>query len=159
MHNAPSVTYPVGRSRWMDGLLAGLWLSGAAAVAAWCLQAGGVGWRQALGLAAVLWAGVAALWVRREAHGLAGGELRWDGQAWLWTARAGAEAAAPGSLTVHLDLQHGLLLRWQAPGAGRQWLWLSRSAHPARWDDLRRAVYSRASTDAPPDDESATATP
>lgn len=57
---------------------------------------------------------------------------------------------------VALDLQGCVLLRWRAGRGAVGWLWLDRASAPARWDDLRRAVYSRAIVDAPPSSRAAT---
>lgn len=137
MHNAPSVNYPVGRSRFAGALAAVAWLLGGLALAGWALQAAGPGWRHALGLAAWLAGGLLAglAWWRSPA-----GELAWDGGQWSW---AGGAVAAPPR--VVLDLQHRLLLQL----ANAQWLWLERDRDPPNWDALRRAVYSRASTATP----------
>jgi hypothetical protein len=137
MHSAPSVTYPVGRSRLAGWLCLAAWLLGASVVALWAWQAGEPGWRQALALAALAAAGLWSLrrWVQSPA-----GELAWDGRAWNW--------AGGGTVAVCLDLQSLVLLRWQGEAGSAQWLWLERSLSPGRWDALRRAVYSRAIPDA-----------
>jgi hypothetical protein len=140
MHSAPSVTYPVGRSLFALWLLLLAWLAGAAALALWW-GSGASGGR--LGIAALLclasgtWAGLA--WWRSPA-----GMLAWDGEGWSWAGGAGG-----GRLEVSLDLQRAMLVRWAGAGASR-WFWLERASRPERWDDLRRAVYSRAAPQAPP---------
>ena len=141
MHAAPSVTYPVGRSRFAGRLLLGAWLAGLAACAFWWLVAQAPGWRLAVAAFAVAMAGLVAcrLWWRSPA-----GELRWDGVEWLWCGAEREEASAP---EVALDLQSHMLVRCQCGQASR-WLWLERSRGAHRWDDLRRAVYSRARPDA-----------
>jgi toxin CptA len=148
MHNAPAVTYPVGRSSIQGALGVVLWLLGLAATIAWTLTWPDV---RLIAAAASLCAAAAALaaaaWWRTEA-----GDLHWDGDDWQLHLRGRADAGIP---TVALDLQGFLLLRWTAPGAGG-WLWLDRASAPARWDDLRRAVYSRAIVDAPPSSRAAT---
>jgi toxin CptA len=135
MHNAPSVSYPVGRPRLAGLLAAGLWLVGASATALWLQQVDAPGWRQGVAATALAVIGAWALrcWLRSPS-----GELRWDGAGWT-----GPAGAAGGALVVALDLQRMLLVRWQAPASPR-WLWLERSRCPQRWLDLRRAVYSRA---------------
>lgn len=135
MHNAPSVSYPVGRPRVAGLLAAGLWLVGAGVTALWLQQADAPGWRQ--GLAATALAAIGA-WTLRSWLRSPSGELQWDGAGWT-----GPAGAAGGALDVALDLQQVLLVRWQAPASPR-WLWLERSRCPQRWLDLRRAVYSRA---------------
>ena len=39
MHNAPSVVYPLGRSRFQGGVLAALWLAGVLVTLLWALTA------------------------------------------------------------------------------------------------------------------------
>lgn len=142
MHSAPSVSYPVGRSAFALRLAAALALLGLGAVAAWTWQAATPGWRQAVGLAAVILAGAAAwrAWLASPR-----GVLRWTGGEWAWD--EGGQVVT-GAVALALDLQSHLLLRWDGAGAAR-WFWLERSAAPADWDALRRAVYSRASLAAP----------
>ncbi|NPC56191.1 hypothetical protein [Caenimonas soli] len=137
MHSAPSVSYPVGRSRFAATLLLVIWLLGAAGVALWSVQVRAPGWQVGASAALVLLAGLCAArnWWRAPP-----GDFSWDGENWNWSA-AGQEAA--GSLEVGLDLQRWLLLRFTG-GKVVRWLWLERARHPERWEDLRRAVYSRA---------------
>lgn len=136
MHNAPSVSYPAGRSRFAALLLLGAWLLGCAAALLWQAQAPGIV-RLGVMLAALAASGLFAAWQWRRTPG---GILAWDGAQWNWSAMP--EAAAT-RVEVALDLQRTLLLRWTADGAAR-WIWVERAARPERWDDLRRAVYSRA---------------
>ncbi len=149
MHNAPAVTYPVGRSSIQGALGLVLWLLGLAAIIAWALT-----WPDArlVAAAASLCAAAAALaavaWWRTEA-----GDLQWDGDDWQLRLRGRADGGKP---VVALDLQVCLLLRWNGVDSAGGWLWLDRASAPARWDDLRRAVYSRAIVDAPPSSRAAT---
>ena len=152
MHGAPSVSYPVGRSRFAAGLLLVVWLSGAAAVILWSAQVRVPGWHLAAAALLVLAAGLCAAWSWWRAPG---GALSWDGESWSWSA-AGQESA--GSLVVSLDLQHWLLLRWAGGNASR-WLWLERARYVERWEDLRRAVYSRARPQALRQEQSCAAKP
>lgn len=158
MHNAPSVNYPVGRSGFAGAFLLLVWLLGAAAMALWVGQTNVPGWRQGSGLLAL---GIVGFWAGWTWWRTAVGELSWDTQAWTWSAGAGAGAGVGGtvtgtgggSVTVNLDLQDFLLLRWRGGESVRncvQWFWLERSCCPARWDELRRAVYSRAIPEALP---------
>jgi toxin CptA len=144
MHNAPSVFYPVGRSRLLGLLLLMVWLLGLAATLAFAFAPGAV-WRVALVAGCTAAAGLVAArwWLRSPAGG-----LQSDGTQWLWQPQGGVAAVALEHLTVHLDLQHALLLRGQQGGAPL-WLWAERGMAPLRWDDLRRAVYSPASVAAP----------
>ena len=152
MHDAPSVSYPVGRSRWAGALAAACWLAGLAGTVLWSSQPQVAWWRLALAWTAVVVAGVIAWWAWwRTSPGV----LAWDGSGWTRMPEGGGAAA--GELQVALDFQHVLLVRWRAGGASR-WLWLER-AGGQRWDELRRAVYSRASPAALPDAEPPAAKP
>jgi toxin CptA len=143
MHAAPSVSYPVGRSRFAGLVLAGLWLLALAGVVLWTLQSDAAGWRQALGGAALVAAGAwAGLGWLRSATGI----LSWEAGGWQWEEGAATHRGQP---EIALDLQSRLLLRWAPETGGRRWFWVERKAAPAHWDALRRAVYSRASP-APP---------
>ncbi|APW36971.1 hypothetical protein RD110_06970 [Rhodoferax koreense] len=146
MHNAPSVSYPVGRSLFFGRLLLAIWLFAAALAAWWCLGAAAMGWRQWLVLACLPLAGGAA-WSSWRA--MVPGELRWDGQVWLWNP---GEQAEPARLELHLDLQDRLLLCLHLDSGHRLWCWLEWTNMPERWGDLRRAVYSRAESRAVSDD-------
>jgi toxin CptA len=152
MHSAPSVSYPVGRSRFAAGLLLAVWLSGAACVMLWSAQVRAPGWQLVASVLLVLAAGLCAAWNWWQAPQ---GDLSWDGENWNWSA-AGQEAG--GSVEVSLDLQHWLLLRWSGGNASR-WLWLERARSLERWEDLRRAVYSRARPQALRQDQSPAAKP
>jgi toxin CptA len=140
MHNAPSVNYPVGRSRLAGALLLSTWAAGVVAVAIWMAQTGASAIPAGLAWSTVLLSGLLAArtWARTP-----DGLLAWDGQTWTWSVGERVLEAHPEAV---LDLQHALLLRL---GEGRRasWLWLEKRALPARWDDLRRAVYSRARTE------------
>jgi toxin CptA len=142
MHSAPSVTYPVGRSPFAGVLLLVIWLAAAAAIAFWWNHASG--WR--LGAAALLWLASGLLAARHWWRSPAGA-VAWDGDSWNW---AGGDGPDNGMLEVSLDLQRSMLVRWAGEGASR-WFWLQRASRTERWDDLRRAVYSRAAASAPQD--------
>src|SRR5512140_189487 len=144
MHNAPSVSYPVGRSLLAGGLAAALWLLGVLVTVQWVSQSQGSGWRLA---AAVIVLAVAALAAGWSWWTMPGGTLAWDGQSWTWTCAAGTY---PGVVEVCLDLQHCLLLHFRRQSAA-SWIWLERGQCAERWDDLRRAVYCRARPQTPPE--------
>jgi len=149
MHNAPAVTYPVGRSSIQGALGLVLWLLGVAATTAWALtspDARLVSAAACLCTAAAVLAGVA--WWRTGA-----GEVQWNGDGWQLHSWGQSHDGKP---MVVLDLQASVLLHWHATRGAGGWLWLDRSSAPARWDDLRRAVYSRAIVDAPPSSRAAT---
>jgi len=144
MHDAPSVTCPVGRSHWAGALLLGLWLAGLVAALLWSTETSPVGWQFALVWITVAAAGATALrsWSRAPA-----GMLAWDGAAWSWRGTGAPDST--GQLRVSLDLQHAILVRWH-DGDGRRWIWIERRHGGERWDDVRRAVYSRARPEALP---------
>jgi hypothetical protein len=143
MHDAPSVSHPVGRSAFLGTGLLAAWLLGAACVAG-LAGAGMTGWRLAVAVASLAGAGLwAAAWCWR----LPSGELAWDGGGWRWSPAGGEDDA--GAVAVALDLQRALLLHWRGDAAS-SWLWVERRHAPARWLALRRAVYSRANPDALP---------
>ncbi|MEO5737107.1 MAG: hypothetical protein ABIQ82_06580 [Variovorax sp.] len=149
MHSAPSVSFPVGRSRFAGHLLMVIWTAGACCAGVVCYQFESVGWRGAVLLASVLVAGAAA--------GLAywrqcAGELHFDGQGWRL---AGADPLHAARLLPALDLQSLMLVRLAAPGQRPRWCWLERRSAPHRWLDLRRAVYSRAPSADPADPNAA----
>lgn len=138
MHSAPSVTYPVGRSRLAARLLMVTWAAGAGCAGAASYQFDSVGWRQAVLAVSVVVSAWAVLRMLRRA---ADEQLMFDGQHWSLS-RSGRPGAARA--TVVLDFQSLLLLRMDEPGRRTQWLWPARGSQPDLWRDLRRAVYSRA---------------
>jgi toxin CptA len=151
MHSAPSVTYPVGRFFWAAAIPASAGALGVACSALWMQDSAAQGWRLAAVWSACVLTGLWALHAWRSG---AVGTLSWSGGQWWWSGDAGGEEA--GTVRVALDLQRCLLLSWS--GRGLRWLWLERSAAPAHWAALRRAVYSRANPDALPGAEPPSAT-
>ena len=153
---APSVQYPLRRSRVLGALLLALLFTGAGVVAAWV----GFGARDAVLSAAValgLWllaaAGATHFWWSQPR-----GVLQFDGQAWT-LGQTAKSFSGPLALSVPpevlLDLQAHLWVRIVPLGHSSQWLWLERSSQPERWMDLRRAVYSRARSGVDNADETA----
>lgn len=124
------------------GLLAVAGL-GAAVLLLWGLAgAGPRPWPAVAGL--LLWALVAA-WLLRGWRRWPQGRLEWDGaQWWLWAQHASRGQLVAGAPQLHWDGQGFVLLSVALAMGGRRWLWLQRSSAPARWGDLRRAVYWRA---------------
>jgi toxin CptA len=139
MHSAPSVSYPVGRSRSADRLLSIIWTCGACCVAAACYRFDGADWR--IGLLALSVVGVGAAAWRSALRCTASAELSFDGRHWSLAGPAGLRAAR---VKAALDFQSSLLVCLTDARRARRWVWLDRSARPERWQDLRRAVYSRA---------------
>jgi len=139
MHSAPSVSYPVGRSRRAGRLLLLVWACGATGFLAACAGAGALGWRQALLGLCVLLAGVAARAGLRRSTEPA--DLSFDGRRW---SLSGAAPLRSAEAQVVLDLQSLLLVRLGAAGRRQRWVWLDRGLAPGDWSDLRRAAHSRA---------------
>jgi toxin CptA len=152
MHNAPSVSYPVGRSFWAGLLAATLVLSGALVTTGWLAQAPVGGWRIGAAATALALGAAAAGW---NWWRMPQGTLAWDGHDWAWTAAAGTDT---GRVEPCVDLQSFLLLRF-AGQPGSHWLWLERRRCAERWDDLRRAVYSRARSRSLPGGQAGAAEP
>ena len=138
-HNAPSVSYPLGRSRWQFWILLSLWLVALLVMVAWLLTSQFATLRQLFGLAAVFGVGLIAL---RAWYNTPVGQLAWDGQLWRWEGRGYQVGAANYELIVALDFQNLMLLRIENQAHAKLWLWAERRALPSRWLDLRRAVYS-----------------
>jgi toxin CptA len=110
----------------------------------WTWQSAAPRWGQALAAVLVLLTGLAGLAAWRTSPA---GAIAWDGEG--WTLALGSGASVAGRLEAGPDLQWLLLARWR-PQAGRaRWLWLERRHAPQAWAALRRAVYSRARTEAP----------
>jgi hypothetical protein len=139
LHNAPSVSYPLGRSRFLGLFLLFGWSMAAAVTIWWWRSAPPGDWRPLMGALCCLLAGLAmtAGWWRSPL-----GQLQWDGTNWYWESevyQASAELNAP---VVALDLQSAMLLRLDNPAGAVWWLWAERAALPERWLDMRRAVFA-----------------
>ena len=96
-------------------------------------------WRAIFGGTAVLFAGFVAIrgWINSPI-----GQIAWDGQVWRWESQGYQTGVAEQSLFVIADFQSLLLLRLENQAHASLWLWAEQKALPARWRDLRRAVYS-----------------
>ncbi|RYF72076.1 MAG: hypothetical protein EOO22_11475 [Comamonadaceae bacterium] len=138
MHSAPSVSFPVGRSRDAGRLLLAIWIAGAATVVVSGFVMGSFGWRSALPAACGLFAGALAYGAHRRSGD---GCLHFDGHGWNLT---GVRSVPTAHVSPALDLQSLMLVRMTVAGRHARWLWLERRSDPARWLALRRAVYSRA---------------
>jgi hypothetical protein len=142
MHGPPAVSFPFGRSRVFGFLLLAASLAGALVCAAWYRQMDTPGWRLALAL--LVWV-MGALMAWQTWRGVASGLLQWDGREWQLHV---AGLASVGQPTVRLDWLGSMLLSWQpARGRSTEWLCVERASDPQHWDDLRRAVYSRATAE------------
>lgn len=139
LHNAPPVVYPLGRSRFLGGLLLALWLAGLLVLLLWCYVSRPLDWRMVLALVAVLGAGVVA---RTGWYNAPIGQLTWDGEVWRWESSSYQTGIAEHELSVIADFQSMLLLRLENQARARLWLWVEQKSLPERWLDFRRAVYS-----------------
>ncbi|MGJ7553558.1 hypothetical protein ACSFBX_00715 [Variovorax sp. RB2P76] len=149
MHSAPSVTYPVGRSRGATRILLVLWALGACCAGASCYLIDSSGWRQLLLVFSVVFSGVAAgFGLRRDGVGV----LHFDGLHWSLTGAHASRGVHAARVLVALDFQSLMLLRLSEPGRARRWVWAEQRALPERWRDVRRAVYSRPPSAAPAGD-------
>ena len=152
MHSAPSVTFPVGRSAFLGGLLAGSGVLGMLAVFADMVCCRGAG----AASAGLLWCGWAATgvwaWTRQPQ-----GRLSWragDSRTletgaraaghWSWVSGAYREGVALLRVERVYDLQGVMLLRLHNADGARTWVWVERRSDPARWQDLRRALVAHA---------------
>ncbi|WP_198971006.1 hypothetical protein [Xylophilus sp. ASV27] len=140
MHTAPAVRYPVMRSGRAGALQAALWLPGAAAVAGWMASAPKLGPPQVLAAGLLLATAFACLRARRRSPP---GQLGWDGQHWRWEGASSGPGLPEGTLSLHLDLQSLVLVRFRPARGGPLWLWLDRRALPGRWHALRCALHAR----------------
>ncbi len=137
-HNAPPVVYPLVRSRFQAVILAGIWFAGLLSVLLWLNAGHSVDWRGFLAAALVVFAGIAAF--RGWKHSPMG-QLVWDGQLWRWESQSYPTGTAELTLFVIADFQSYLLIKLQNQAHAGLWLWAEQDAFPARWLDLRRAVY------------------
>lgn len=137
MHGAPSVSHPVGRSRFAAVVSAAGWLLAAGGLALWSVQVQAAGPARFGAAFVLLAAGAFAAWSWLRSPQ---GTLAWDGEGWSWASAPPPEKGMPEPI---LDLQQVLLLRWRAETGAVRWLWAERRERPSTWDDLRRAVYSR----------------
>lgn len=140
MHSAPSVSYPVERSRWAPWFFGVILAASACCVGAWRYQNDSETWRWPLLLGALLVGALAGVFGLQSTM-RATRTLRWDGAAW---SLSGSPALGAAAAAVALDLQAMLLVSLREAGRPTQWLWLERRAMPERWNALRRALYARA---------------
>ena len=141
MHNAPSVSFPVGRCAFQRQLYLFFLLGTLAVLGAWALNQGFTRvWWVAVLLA--MFGGVlGALSLRFVAT------LSWSGQRWCLHDQSGKRPDVFGEVEVILDTQKTLLLRWQPTSdklpTSWVWLWLGAESSSTRWQELRCAVYQR----------------
>lgn len=153
MRSAPSVRYPVGRSFFWLGLLVSTGALGLVAV----LMGWHYGGSFSAGVAALAWSfwvtGSVVAW-RRQPQGM----LLWrppgnsevvdgdspPGEGWSWSSAAYREGVALRRVERVYDFQKAVLLRLYNPDGASSWAWVERRSDPARWGDLRRAMWAHA---------------
>jgi hypothetical protein len=136
MQAAPQVLYPLGRSRFLHALLALIGLLVLAVMAGVALSQPRL---HLVGVMALLL--VLALTLTLRSGPVPGGRLLWDGTHW----HLQGDHPKRGQLTLVIDLQRALLLRWVSPSFASdptsRWLWIEEHADPVIWKDVRRAIY------------------
>ena len=141
MHGAPSVSYPVGRSRNAERLLLIVWACGGFCAVAAFYPFDRADWRTGLLALGVVGAGIGA-W-RSTLRRAVPAQLSFDGQHWS-LAGPGSRGVQAAEAKIAFDFQSSLLVHLVESRRTQRWVWLDRRAMPERWQDLRRAVYSRA---------------
>jgi hypothetical protein len=141
MHNAPSVSFPVGRCAFLRVLYIILTLFTSAVLLSWTLVQSwhiGMGFALCLGVLCAWWGWRDIQWQ---------GVLHWTGQQWQLEGAPTRDntTLAVAAPQVCLDAQSILLLRL-TPLSGateaKRWLWCQRRSAAPQWQDFRRAVYA-----------------
>jgi len=146
MHNAPAVSFPVGRSRFYAAVVVGVLSVSASTLVLWAAQADALVLRHMV--AALLWL-ISSVGVVRTWRQAPVGVLHWDGQVWTW--RCGDDDKHLDRVVdVVLDVQSALLLRLSAQ-AQSIWVWPEQQMAPLHWLALRRAVFAPQSSAASQD--------
>lgn len=138
--HAPPVSYPVGRSLWVLGMLMGCWVLAAAVTAGWWHLAAPGHAGPWLGVAALVLSGGGALWGWQRSPT---GVLQWDGQDWQWQSAGYQSPTTVDAPEPVLDLQNLLLVRMHNRAGAPWWVWADAASDPLHWLDLRRALYAR----------------
>jgi len=136
MHRAPAVSFSVGRSRWHLGCVGLLGAASLITSLVFVLNASDWGGRSEAVLVAALVASMLAVrgWQQSPL-----GQLRWDGQQWLWSGFTRTQACR---LSLLVDLQHLVLVRLTGEDQSPVWLWLEATPGNLHWMPLRRAIVS-----------------
>ncbi len=132
MHAAPPVRVSLGRSR---GWIAFVALCAGFAVAnatAWLLLQGGASIGAAAGPGLI--AAALAAWCLKGPSERS--DLTWSGSRWQWQGLA-------GEVTVALDLDAWMLLRFDPDQGRRRWIAASRASAVGPWSALRATLYAR----------------
>jgi hypothetical protein len=142
MHRAPAVTFTLKRSRWQLRLIACLSALAFAALVAFGSGQSGSDHRTALlALAIVCATLVAYLGWKRSEHG----DLRWDGQYWIWS---GYGENLVCHLRLLMDFQGVVVVSVHAKDQAPVFLWLEKTNGDSNWSSLRRAIVSSHANDA-----------
>jgi hypothetical protein len=147
MRAPPPVRVQVGLDRRWLMALALLAAAAAGNTMAWALsrlEASGPATAAAAVVAAVFAAAAASAGARWTAPR---GHLSWDGHGWVW--QPVDAAAAGGEVTLALDLDSWMLLRFDAAAGPRRWLPIPMSSARAVWSPLRGALYGPRPVHAP----------
>ena len=106
-------------------------------------------WTWQLVLVALAWLiSIAVVWQFLQHLPL--GEIDFDGENWYFSDQT-TKTEHVGTVSVRLDVQNGMLLRFESEFKRVSWLWLDAGFKPDDWHDLRRAVYSRPAIQNSPD--------
>ncbi|MFM2036964.1 MAG: hypothetical protein RL459_2229 [Pseudomonadota bacterium] len=132
--SAPSVSYPVGRSRFYPTVLCALWLFSVVIAVTWFLQSGRLVWAQGAMAGLLILLGV-LFW--REGRHQTKASLQWNGQEWVWIGE-GEEPISQVSVTF--DFQNVMLLTVDSQSGRRRWVWVQGTVSPRLWLPLRRAL-------------------
>lgn len=141
MHSAPTVSYPVGRSRFQAALLIAIVLATLATNLLWWASALW-DWRTNLMLALLCLAMRLAWQAWRHTRQ---GTLAWNGVRWCFT---DLQSCVTGTVSVPIDLQSTLLFKLTPQDGAHLWLWAERRRLEPLWLSLRLAAFSR-QVDAP----------
>lgn len=142
MHNAPAVSFPVGRSRFYAAMVVGVLSLSACTLVLWAAQADTLVFRHLV--VALLWL-ISAVGAVRTWWQAPVGVLHWDGQVWTW--RCGDDGKHMDEVVdvaVVLDGQSALILRLSSQ-TRPIWVWPEQRMAPLLWLALRRAVFARRS--------------
>jgi len=135
MHQPPAVAWDLAPTRSQRRAPIALLLL---AVLVWLVFITRQGWGPA-SLALLLALLVATVVVAVGLNKLPTGQLRWDGEQWLWS---GVQDRMVRSMACVLDLQSVLVLHIRCDQGKGHWLWLEAGDKPLHWKALRRAMVA-----------------
>lgn len=146
MHDAPSVTYPVGRFTWGYRCAQVLCLCMAAASTFLAQRhVDAVMWDGVLAGSAIVTVGL----IQFQLHALAAGALSWAKRSrskgpgiWLWQDAERIQSPIAVELNLVWLLQGHMCLVMTSSKRPRRLLWVSASHAPERWLAMRQAIWS-----------------